>query len=131
MSVDGFCSCLRGYTPTNPVEWNDRYFNGGCKRIVKNLCHSGEGFFSVKQIKYPDITNATLDYKSNDNIEDCKRKCLENCYCTAYSAADISKKPSIGCILWYGDLIDIKQFSFGEAELFLRLPASELGYIIN
>ncbi|KMZ58790.1 S-locus receptor kinase (SRK) [Zostera marina] len=126
MSVDGFCSCLRGYTPANRVEWENRYFKGGCKRIIKNLCHSGEGFRSVKQIKFPDIRNATLDYKSNDNIEDCRHKCLENCSCTAYSAADVSKKPSKGCILWYGDLNDIKQFNFGDTELFLRLPASEL-----
>ncbi|KMZ60659.1 S-locus receptor kinase (SRK) [Zostera marina] len=126
MPVDGFCECLTGYQPTNHIEWRNRYFGKGCKRRVTTLCHSGEGFLSLKTLKFPDITNATLDYKSNATLQDCEHKCLETCSCTAFSAADISQKPSKGCILWYSDLIDIKRFRFGKTELFLRVPASEL-----
>ncbi|KMZ73110.1 S-locus receptor kinase (SRK) [Zostera marina] len=126
MANPKFCTCLKGYQVIDPMKWQHRVFSKGCKRVVKMLCHSGEGFLSLKGVKLPDITNATIDYKSNNSIELCRSICMKNCSCTAYSTADASDNKQKGCLYWYGDLIDIKKFGFGGQELFLRLPASEI-----
>ncbi|MCI23710.1 G-type lectin S-receptor-like serine/threonine-protein kinase, partial [Trifolium medium] len=32
-----------------------------------------------------------------------------------------------GCALWFGDLIDIRQFAAGGQDLYVRMDSSELG----
>jgi hypothetical protein len=36
--------------------------------------------------------------------------------------------PSIGCMYWSGNLIDLQKFPYGGVDLFIRVPA-ELGII--
>ncbi|KAJ6995670.1 hypothetical protein NC653_012503 [Populus alba x Populus x berolinensis] len=51
-------------------------------------------------------------------------KCLQNSSCIAYSNSDVREGGS-GCIIWYGDLIDIRQFPAGGQELYIRTNPSE------
>jgi hypothetical protein len=44
----------------------------------------------------------------------------------AYTNTNISGAGS-GCVMWFGDLIDIKLFPAGGQVLYIRMPASELG----
>ncbi|KAJ0500903.1 putative non-specific serine/threonine protein kinase [Helianthus annuus] len=50
---------------------------------------------------------------------------LSNCSCTAYTNSNISGAGS-GCLLWFGDLIDIRMFSENGDTLYIRMPPSEL-----
>ncbi|KAJ6925630.1 hypothetical protein NC651_010129 [Populus alba x Populus x berolinensis] len=75
------CSCLRGFVPKNPDDWN----------------------------------------KGNWTKLECRNECLSNCSCIAYSYYK-----GIGCMLWTRSLIDIQKFSYGGADLYLRLAYSEL-----
>ncbi|RVW12953.1 G-type lectin S-receptor-like serine/threonine-protein kinase RKS1 [Vitis vinifera] len=50
---------------------------------------------------------------------------LKNCSCTAYANSDIRNGGS-GCLLWFGDLIDIREFAENGQELYVRMAASEL-----
>uniref|UniRef100_A0A2N9IHR5 non-specific serine/threonine protein kinase n=1 Tax=Fagus sylvatica TaxID=28930 RepID=A0A2N9IHR5_FAGSY len=56
-------------------------------------------------------------------------KCLSNCSCTAYTNSDI--KEGIGCAIWFGDLLDIKQFPDGGQDLYIRMHPSELEKLEN
>ncbi|RVW37238.1 G-type lectin S-receptor-like serine/threonine-protein kinase [Vitis vinifera] len=51
-----------------------------------------------------------------------------NCSCTAYANSDIRGGGS-GCLLWFGDLIDIRDFTQNGQEFYVRMAASELGYM--
>ncbi|GMN64897.1 hypothetical protein TIFTF001_033956 [Ficus carica] len=52
-------------------------------------------------------------------------KCSSNCSCTAYANTDIRGK-GYHCIIWFGDLIDIRQFLGASGQdLYLRLHSSE------
>ncbi|PSS16252.1 G-type lectin S-receptor-like serine/threonine-protein kinase [Actinidia chinensis var. chinensis] len=51
-----------------------------------------------------------------------------NCSCTAYTSLDIRGGGS-GCLLWFGDLIDIRQCSENGQDLYVRMAGSELGMI--
>jgi hypothetical protein len=60
------------------------------------------------------------------NLEECKKKCIKNCSCTAYSNLDIRNGGS-GCLLWFGDLIDIRVIAVNEQDVYIRMAESELG----
>ena len=60
------------------------------------------------------------------NLEECQKSCLKNCSCKACANLDIRNGGS-GCLLWFDDLVDMRQFSKGGQDLYFRAPASELG----
>ncbi|KAM4077949.1 hypothetical protein ACJW30_12G178900 [Castanea mollissima] len=59
------------------------------------------------------------------NLEECRAECLNNCSCMAYTNSDI--REGAGCAIWFGDLVDIKQFPAGGQDLYIRMHPSELG----
>ncbi|KAF8009501.1 hypothetical protein BT93_J0487 [Corymbia citriodora subsp. variegata] len=118
------CLCLQGFMPKSQEEWDTHDLTGGCKRTVPLNCTRGEGFMKLSQVKLPDLVDFQL-FK-NMSLEECKVECLKNCSCAAYANSDI-RGP--GCLMWFGDLIDIREINIVgyDQYLFLRLPASELG----
>jgi hypothetical protein len=54
--------------------------------------------------------------------------CLKNCSCTAYASLDVRGGGS-GCLLWFGSLVDITEYSEGGQELYIRMAISKLGMI--
>jgi hypothetical protein len=75
-------------------------------------------------MKVPDTTNSWID--QTIGLKECRVKCLNNCSCMAYANSDVRGEGS-GCALWFGDLIDIRQFAAGGQDLYVRLDSSELG----
>jgi hypothetical protein len=67
-------------------------------------------------MKVPDFIK-----RSDSNQDECGTDCLKNCSCSAYAY-----DPSIGCMYWSGELIDLQKFPKGGVDLFIRVPA-ELG----
>ncbi|TYH86908.1 hypothetical protein ES332_D01G077400v1 [Gossypium tomentosum] len=62
------------------------------------------------------------------NLKGCEELCLKNCSCTAYANLDI-REGVRGCLPWFGDLIDIIEFSEGGQDLYIRLATSDLNHI--
>ena len=52
--------------------------------------------------------------------------CMKNCSCTAYTNLDI-RDGGTGCLLWYGDLIDIRYFAENGQDIYIRMAAAEQG----
>ena len=44
----------------------------------------------------------------------------------AYSNSDI-RDGGNGCVIWYGDLIDIRQIAASGQDVYIRIPASKKG----
>jgi hypothetical protein len=59
------------------------------------------------------------------NLEECEKKCLKNCSCSAYAILDV--KSNSGCLLWFGNIRDLKTYTDQGQDIFIRLAASELG----
>ena len=89
-----------------------------CKDKLKN------GFVKFEGLKVPDTTHTWWD--ESIGLEECRVKCLNSCSCMAYSNSDIRGEGS-GCVMWFGDLIDMKQLQTGKQDLYIRMAASELG----
>nr|KAJ0199458.1 hypothetical protein LSAT_V11C600340520 [Lactuca sativa] len=54
----------------------------------------------------------------------CEIACRRNCTCTAYANLDIRKGGS-GCLLWFGELMDLKVIEENQ-DLYIRMPSSLL-----
>ncbi|XP_062077872.1 G-type lectin S-receptor-like serine/threonine-protein kinase At4g27290 isoform X2 [Humulus lupulus] len=118
------CQCLKGFKPKIEENWKAMYWSEGCVRSSPLNCRDKEkdGFLTFSGLKVPD-TQFTWVNKSV-NIRECRAKCLSDCSCTAYTNSDIGE--GSGCVLWFGDLFDIRQFSSGGQDLFIRVSASEI-----
>jgi hypothetical protein len=54
---------------------------------------------------------------------------MKNCSCTAYTNVDIRNGGS-GCLLWFGDLVDMRVFLQWGQDVYIKVPSSELGKYI-
>ena len=120
------CQCMEGFKPKSPEAWYSMDWSHGCARNKPLSCKDKQkdGFIKMTGLKLPDTTYSWLD--QTIGLEECRAKCLDNCSCMAYANSDIRGKGS-GCALWFGDLIDIRQFAAGGQDLYVRMDASELG----
>jgi len=118
-----FCGCIRGFGLASPSR-----IAGRCQRNVALNCAAGgattDGFVPVSGVKLPDTHNASVD--TGITVDECRARCLANCSCLAYAAADISAgADGSGCIMWTDDLLDMRYVDKGQ-DLYLRLAESEL-----
>ncbi|XP_071907481.1 G-type lectin S-receptor-like serine/threonine-protein kinase At4g27290 isoform X3 [Coffea arabica] len=124
------CQCLDGFVPKSKVDWDALNWAGGCIRRTPLDCKQGEGFIWLRNVKLPDL----LDFRLNRSMtsQECKRECLKDCSCIAFTNSNITDGGS-GCLMWFGDLIDIQEYhgENSEQDIYLRMPKSELDAIQN
>ncbi|XP_059282014.1 G-type lectin S-receptor-like serine/threonine-protein kinase At1g11410 [Lycium ferocissimum] len=123
------CKCFPGYEPRNNRSWYLRDGSHGCLRKKdENVCKNGEGFAKLSNVRIPDTYTARLNRSMG--LQECEKLCLNNCSCTAYASANVSVG-GIGCITWYGDLIDTREFTDGGQDLYIRVSASTLAQFLK
>ncbi|VAH53618.1 unnamed protein product [Triticum turgidum subsp. durum] len=75
-------------------------------------------------MKLPDTQNASVDM--GVTLEECRARCLANCSCLAYAAADIrGGGDGTGCVMWAYAIVDLRLVDRGQ-NLYLRLSKSEI-----
>lgn len=116
-----YCSCPQGFTPKLPQDWERMDWSGGCVRKKPVNCSEPEGFIKLSNLKLPDYANFLVNKTASNSLE-CAQACLRNCTCVAYAKTD-----DRGCVVWFGDLLDVRTYNEGGQELYIRMPASELG----
>ncbi|CAM0905175.1 unnamed protein product [Alopecurus aequalis] len=116
------CGCIRGFMPGSVAQWRMRNASGGCTRTTPLQCAEGDGFYTLRGVKLPETHGSTVD--ASATLDECGRRCLSNCSCTAYAASDI-RGGGTGCIQWFGELMDTR-FVDGGQDLFVRLAKSDL-----
>nr|XP_043618819.1 G-type lectin S-receptor-like serine/threonine-protein kinase At4g27290 [Erigeron canadensis] len=117
------CGCLKGFVFKNPEDLSPDNWTSGCRRNVALNCAPGEGFYKFSSMKLPDTVNAV--YNGNLSLEECKVACKNNCSCNAYANPNTNLN-GVGCLLWFGDLIDTRVYPQNGQDLYVRLAASEL-----
>ncbi|CAA6668770.1 unnamed protein product [Spirodela intermedia] len=120
------CRCLQGFEPKSPENWNLKKGKDGCRRRTAVHCkNSTDGFLLVANTKLPDTSTAIVMDKLG--TRECMDACLMNCSCTAYAIAEIIDGGRSGCILWSGALTDLRVYTDGGQDLFVRLARADLG----
>ena len=82
----------------------------------------------VTRLKGPDSFNAAWMDMSMSRSE-CEQACLNNCSCTAFISMNIDGMGT-RCLAWYGELMDIVEYSYVVWELNVRVDAKELGSLL-
>ncbi|CAL5344749.1 unnamed protein product [Camellia sinensis] len=86
---------------------NTMVWDGGCVRKCPLNCSDGEGFVVFKGVTIPDL----LEYLLNSSMT--------------------LKEWGRGCLLWYGDLIDIRSFpNPGVQTLYIWVTAADRGWCL-
>ncbi|KAJ0489440.1 putative protein kinase RLK-Pelle-DLSV family [Helianthus annuus] len=122
------CSCMDGFEPRNPKEWEASDWVSGC--ICKKPLHcrngneigDGDGFLKIARVKVPDTRRAW--YNVSMTLGECEMACKRNCSCTCYANIDIRNGGS-GCLLWFDQLLDVREFDVDQ-DIYIRMAASEL-----
>uniref|UniRef100_A0A7N2L2Q6 non-specific serine/threonine protein kinase n=1 Tax=Quercus lobata TaxID=97700 RepID=A0A7N2L2Q6_QUELO len=122
LTASPVCQCLKAFKPKSPELWSLMEWSQGCVRNKPLSCYT-DGFLKFVDLKLPDTTYSWVN--KSMSLEECRVKCLKNCSCMAYTNSDISGGGS-GCAIWFGDLMDIRQFPAGGQDLYIRMSASEL-----
>ena len=117
------CPCLKGFELKDPQELYPYNWTSGCRRSRALDCGSGEGFIKFPSMKLPDTQNAV--YASSMSLHECEVACKNNCSCTAYANPNNTRR-GVGCLQWFGDLIDVRIYTLNGQDLYVRLAASEL-----
>ena len=90
-------------------------------------CQEENHFVTLPGMKVPD----KFLHIRNRSLDQCAAECSRNCSCIAYAYADMSGAGTMTdmsrCLVWYGDLVDMRKETSGE-NLYLRLSdANSLG----
>ncbi|KAK9092224.1 hypothetical protein Syun_027135 [Stephania yunnanensis] len=113
------CLCLSGFEPSDGGTADGSV---GCVRKRDLLCGEGDGFLKLENMKFPDTSNARVDMSLG--IKDCEIECRNNCSCTGYASAYVNGS---GCLVWFGDLTDMREFTNGGQAFFVRVNSIEIG----
>ncbi|GLU23481.1 hypothetical protein SLE2022_394810 [Rubroshorea leprosula] len=118
------CACLAGFEPKSPKEWRVSNWSSGCVRM-SNLDCRNDVFKSYRGFKLPDTSNS--QFNTSMSLTECREKCLRNCSCTAYANSDIRNGGS-GCLLWFDELADMREYTEGGQDLYIRQAKPKPGY---
>ncbi|XP_031119297.1 G-type lectin S-receptor-like serine/threonine-protein kinase At4g27290 isoform X1 [Ipomoea triloba] len=119
------CQCLEGFKPKSPESWNSMDWSQGCILSEPLNCLNRKVFVKFTGLKLPDTTSSWVN--ATMNLAECRETCLKNCSCMAYTNLDVRGQGS-GCALWFGNLIDIRQFPDSGQDLYIRIEASDKGF---
>ncbi|ESW31225.1 hypothetical protein PHAVU_002G220200 [Phaseolus vulgaris] len=117
------CQCITGFRPRNQPAWNLRDGSEGCVRKTGLSCGS-DRFLHMQRVKLPDTTSVFVNRSMG--LVECGDLCQRNCSCTAYANIEIRNGGS-GCVMWVGELLDVRGYPSGGQDLYVRLAASDVG----
>ncbi|CAE5963041.1 unnamed protein product [Arabidopsis arenosa] len=116
------CNCIKGFEPMNDqVALRDD--SVGCVRKTNLSCDGRDGFVRLKKMRLPDTTTTIVD--KGIGLKECEERCLKDCNCTAFANTDIRNGGS-GCVIWTGELLDIRNYAQGGQDLYVRIAAADL-----
>ncbi|KAL0399325.1 UNVERIFIED_CONTAM: G-type lectin S-receptor-like serine/threonine-protein kinase [Sesamum radiatum] len=81
-----------------------------------------DGFQKYSDIKLPDTKYSR--FNASITLGECRVACVKDCNCSAYTNSD--KRGGSGCLLWFGDLVDIKVVYGAGQDLYIRMASSEV-----
>ncbi|XP_045814407.1 receptor-like serine/threonine-protein kinase SD1-8 [Trifolium pratense] len=124
-NANPFCVCVKGFSPKNEQAWKLRDGSDGCVRNINLDCESDK-FYHMENVKLPETSSVFVNMTMG--IDECGDLCHRNCSCSGYANVYITNGGS-GCVMWFGELVDIRSYSDVGQDLFVRLAASEIATV--
>ncbi|KAI3824732.1 hypothetical protein L1987_06203 [Smallanthus sonchifolius] len=81
------CNCLIAFVPRSNNDWNLRSFSGGCVRTTEVNCGViiEKPVFILSYVKKSFLSAFPENQALQLNESACRRSCLDNCICNAYT----------------------------------------------
>ncbi|XP_028104367.1 G-type lectin S-receptor-like serine/threonine-protein kinase SD1-1 [Camellia sinensis] len=117
------CGCLSKFVPQNQTQWGNGDWSNGCVRRTLLDCHNEDGFVKYSGYKMPETRNSQFD--RNMTLKKCEIVCLKSCSYMVYANLDIRRGGS-GCLLWFDELIDMRELNANKQDIYIRMASSEL-----
>lgn len=117
---NNMCRCLEKFVPRDENKWGVNEWSGGCVRMKELDCKT-DGFKKYTALKLPDTRNTWAD--KNMKLDECEVTCLKNCSCMAYATLNVVD--GSGCLLWFGDLVDMKDLTASFQDIYIRMASSD------
>ncbi|CAA7033309.1 unnamed protein product [Microthlaspi erraticum] len=113
MNTSPLCHCINGFSPKLESEW------AGCTRNTALGC-SKDAFTKLPNMKLP---GGSVDiWNLSSNLQQCQESCLVDCNCTAFAVVE-RRKGQRSCIKWRGELYDMRNYTVGGHDLYVKLFA--------
>ncbi|XP_059292308.1 G-type lectin S-receptor-like serine/threonine-protein kinase At4g03230 isoform X2 [Lycium ferocissimum] len=131
------CKCLPGFDPASPDDWMAGKYTGGCSRKSDSNCNKKSEFDTFLNMHAMKFEEPDLLYSEAKSEEDCRKECLGNCNCLAYSYFEVAK-PRRGisstetvsrCSIWTSDLNNLQEDYTGGFNLSVRVAITDIGAI--
>ncbi|CAH9081467.1 unnamed protein product [Cuscuta epithymum] len=118
------CQCLSGFESNSSTqEWALRDDRHSCRREANtDTCPNGDGFLKLTNVNIPYAEMTFSDTKMG--FKDCEEHCVKNCSCTGYARQDTTIHGGDGCLNFYGELTDMREFANGGRDVYIRVSAS-------
>ncbi|THG14362.1 hypothetical protein TEA_018916 [Camellia sinensis var. sinensis] len=130
------CKCLPGFEPTSQDRWDSQDFSSGCTRKSaicggdKDNKGGDEMFLDLTMMKVgkPDSPLSEVD----ETV--CRKECLDNCQCQAYSYNEATNTrrdgPRHGCWIWTSVLSNLQEeYATDGHNISVRVGASSIGQV--
>ncbi|XP_060194281.1 G-type lectin S-receptor-like serine/threonine-protein kinase At4g03230 [Lycium barbarum] len=129
------CKCLPGFDPASPDDWMAGKYNGGCSRKSDSSCNKKSEFDTFLNMHSMKFEEPDLYFSEAKSEEDCRKECLRNCHCLAYSYFEVAKArrgiSSTGtvsrCSIWTSDLHNLQEDYTGGFNLSVRVAITDIG----
>lgn len=125
---DQRCQCPPGYKSASPEDWDAGIYSGGCVREPAT-CNQNQMF---SNLLLTNVEGQMTPYDQAEVEEECRKECLNECNCVAYSFKNITVRKAQtsdpNCFTWAAsDLVFYGDGTYGELKLSLRVPLSPTG----
>ncbi|KAG7544621.1 PAN/Apple domain [Arabidopsis suecica] len=118
------CKCIQDFQQHGEHEWELIDSTKRCERKSQLSCSQGE-FRHMKNMKLPSSEHGTI-VDTKIGLPECKARCLTYCNCTAFANMDMRNGGS-GCVIWTGDLVDLRNYSSEGQDFYVKYAVSHLG----
>ncbi|KAK4368487.1 hypothetical protein RND71_012279 [Anisodus tanguticus] len=110
---ESVCRCLPGFKSDPPENNYEGEYSGGCSRISVNSCQ-GYTFVDFTSMKSGRPDRSAKNITTSEN---CRRHCLGNCTCQAYTYSNNSR-----CYIWGSNLNNLQENYTSGFNLSIRVP---------
>ncbi|XP_015065701.1 G-type lectin S-receptor-like serine/threonine-protein kinase At4g03230 isoform X2 [Solanum pennellii] len=131
------CKCLPGFDPVSIDEWTVGTYTDGCSRKPVSSCNKKSEFDTFLNMHLMKFEEPDMPYVEAKSEEDCRKGCLRNCKCLAYSyfeqpiaereTSSMETVPS--CQIWTKDLNNLQENYTGGHNLSVRVTITDIGAI--
>ncbi|PON80479.1 Serine/threonine protein kinase [Parasponia andersonii] len=115
------CRCLPGFQPKNQRSGDSRVFRGDCESRSHQQCKKVVDFLNLKNIKVGKLGKTE---KAGDE-ETCRKNCLNDCYCDAYSFVNETYRAPV-CWTWSHGLNNIQEYAGDGHDINVRVALSDI-----